>query len=1633
MTTAAPSGEGRRRLVRFGVPALLLLALFAIVLVAVHAAVDEALAQKYRDLAKSVDAKAMAATVRELSTHGSRVVGYPGEQYAGDYVKKEFVRLFGESNVREETFEATVPMDKGAKLSIGGKDYDIYSVWPNLIRTSQLPPEGLQGPLIYAGNAELGAFNGKDVKGSIVLTDFNSGLQWMNAPRLGAKAVIFIEPERTMRGEAEAKFVSIPLSIPRYYIKRSDAAALQALALGRKSAVAKLSAQMPWERKTARNFIGVLPGRSKDPKMAKQIIVVQAYYDAMSVVPALAPGAESACGMAGLLQTAQTFKDLGNERTIWFVATSGHFLGLQGIRELVDRHIDEWQVPGPFAKLFGGAPDPKDPIYLWVGLDLASQTRGIGIFYKGWFYNVREDTQNLFSDIARVARENNDKIAQVLGYDPKKYFADGVNPVDGKSWRNFIPGKPAFDSEAVGLAGGYGVTFASIDDARNLVDTPFDTADNVNIANLATQMRTFLCIFQHYVNDTNDQNADPKKQIPLYKTSQWTRMGLRSGFASVKGRVREYNPRKSLVPDDPVPDTLAVYPSQTVGAAPSVPGTKSFIGVRGFWIQYVSPSEEWAKLRATSDAAEKELNDAKASKDPARITQANAKVDVAETAEQKARETAAAFSFKGAPPKTTDNAKHSVAAYRLDPQTGELDYAPDKGTAGAEFPTEFEITTGEKEATVVVFPAVATAIYDLVDQQALRTLSDLTIYDGATNGEPRQFGYALPKPEPGISYVEDAAIIFARRGNEYDDTGAAAQSAQDSAASTNKLRQFKIKMGNGPANTRFLLINSTPQNPEGEGYVMGAGEGSDAINSSRSTSIIHTALAAAKDMWNLDEFRIRRLLDRNIKNDGVVKLHADAKTAIEKAEKALEAKDYESFDTWSRAAWGYESRAYPNVTKTQKDVVDGVIFYLALMIPFAYFAERLFFGFADLKRQLLAAGLIFVGIFFIFSQIHPAFKISLNAGIILLSFIMMALSVLVTVLLWQKFETQLKEQARENLGTHDKDAGAGSIVLAAFALGVSNMRRRIVRTTLTCVTLVLLTFTVLAFTSIVEDLRFNQVPAPGVPVYNGILLRDPNWNALQQVAYRQLEDEFGKVRTVAPRGWFLGTQPGEQTFLTLKRADREFGAKGAVGLSPQEAKVTHVDEALDAGRWFEPGDRLSLIIPRKIADALRITDEDVINSAAKVSFSGQDYTVIGILNQDKFKTITDLDQETLTPVDFVQMQQLQRQGKSDSSSGFQQYLHLDPDVIFFIPYQTLVNLGGDLRAVAISYGDDKDAVLKELKDNLMKRFDMNLYASYEEKNEKGVLEKKIDRFSSIGANSGQGFETVLIPILIAALIVLNTMLGSVYERIREIHTFSSIGLSPTNIGTLFMAEALVYAILGAVAGYVVGQGVAQFVAFAMPNSGLSLNFSSLSAVLSTLIIVAVVLLSTIFPANKAAEVATPAESRTWQIPDPEGDTWNIRLPFAVTGNQAKGVNGFLAEWFQSYEGYSVGDFITEGIYRETYDSEYGEAYRIGCKAWLAPFDLGVSQMIKLETVPTDLEDVYDLRLTLNRVSGDVSNWKRVNRRFLNTLRKQFLIWRTLSASERARYSEEMEQAAHEAVEGDAEDAAKATDQVETPA
>jgi hypothetical protein len=1592
----------------------------------------------YRKLSGAVNPANIADTVNTLASFGSRVAGYDGDARAAEYVERKF-RDIGLEAVRSGKFPVTVPVDRGAEITVGGVTKRVYGLWPNLVRTSQLPPNGLTGKLIYVGDGKLSNFNGKQVEDSIVLVDFNSRAEWLNAPRLGARAVVFIAPDTSMRGEAEAKFISIPISIPRFWLSRSDAPPILALTAGETAPDCTVKCEMPWESRTSSYVFGKITGT--DPKMREQVIAVQGYFDSISVVPALAPGAESACGIASLLEIARVFKANPPKRTMYFVATSAHFQALQGIREFLNEHIDAWVPPslaekavakenatttsvilGILLLLLGAwlisrlvVPDAatgrrmnagswvltvfvvaavvlnvvfymqprdqslrkRDTIYLWAGLDLSSQTRGVGIFYKGWFYDFREDIQGRFSDIARVCRENAEKIGNTLGFDSKKVFADGVNPVDGKNWRNHIPGKPAFDTEVVTMAQGNGVTFASVDDSRALVDTPFDTADRVNVANVAFQTKLLVCEFYHITRDTNEPGDVNAQRMPITEPSKWSRMALQGGFATLRGRLTIYNPRKSFIAfaDPLLAGSLAVIRNRT----------KSYMGVRGNMIQSVYDEE--------------------------RTNERNV------------------FEFRGVAPLTAfgGNAVTRVAAYHLDyrdevpeidaaagkptgrmipnADKGSINFAPDLGVTGAKFmPLDVQVTTARKEVSVILFRCVPTSIFDLVDQQSLRALVSITVLDGATDGEPRMYGYAIDPQDPWLvgSYVEDLAVIFSQPGT-----------------------RLKILMGAGPGATRLLLINPDSVKPEGRGYLVG-GDPSQAQDAelrgkvtldkfdpereiARGGAIYHTALHVARDIWRLDDFRIRRLAKYRIINEGINKLHDLGKQAIQRAEKAQAEKNWERFDAESRAAWGYASRAYPDVQRTAVDVVQGVLFYLALLIPFAYFMERLLWGSYDLKRQLSVAAVIFLLIFVVFSQVHPAFDITMNPVIVLLAFVMGALSCIVIGLIAGKFEEQLKQMNQQVSGVHRADIGRVSVALAAFNLGISNMRRRKARTVLTCITLVLLTFTVLSFTSVVQTMRFNQVPAPGKPRYNGLMIRTAMWDQLQEPAYRLLADEYGKRNAVAPRSWFFGTQLGEQSFLTIKRGNAQYDAKALVGLTPDEVRVTRPQEALIAGRWFRSGDVYSVILPDVIAASLRVEPEDV--GKATVSYAGVDYTVVGIFDIQRLKRVLDLDSEPLTPVDFILMQKLTRQGRGGGETGFREYTHLEPDSVFFVPYQTATNLGAELRSIGIDFGDAEKVT--ETLGPLMHRLGLNLYAGRIPSDPN--LKPSIERYSSIAATSSKGLELVFFPVLIAALIVLNTMLGSVFERVKEIHIFSSIGLAPSHIAMLFIAEALVYAILGSVAGYLLGQLATKVLVLTGAFQGLYLNFSSVSAVMTTMVVVGVVLLSTLYPARKAAEVATPAIDRTWRVPEPDGDEWSIPLPFSVTGEQATGLNSFLAEWFAAYEEYSIGDFVTQNVETEEQEVDLpieagavatgakGHVYRIRCMTWLAPFDLGVSQKVMIETCPTTMADVFEIRVVIHRESGDISNWKRVNRRFLNTLRKQFLIWRTLKQGDRERY------------------------------
>jgi hypothetical protein len=519
----------------------------------------------YTAISALVDQKALYNSVKTLSSFGSRVAGYPGNVKAEHFVASSLASILGPQAVTLEPFDVTVPFDSNqTNLVVEGHRFSVQPLWPNLVRTSTLPFGGLTGQIIYGGNGELSEFSGKELVGSIVLMNFSCGTNWLNPARLGAKAIIFIQPDLPQRGEAESKFVGISAAIPRFWISKTEAAQIETKALTQPNLVGTLNCLDQWQVKRVHNIVAVLPGT--DPVLKNQCIVVESYFDSMSVVPSISPGAENACSIASMLEIARIFKANPPKRTVVFVATNAHFLGLLGVRQYVDQHLDSWlPISGwdNFQHAAFKTPLPiRQQIWLWTSLDLSSRTSLVGSFYKGGFYNYREDVQGDFADIGRSFRDNAARIGQVLGFNPDDRFADGINPIGGKVWSNFLPGTFAFDGEVAALAGGKAITFATCNDARPLVDTPGDTIDQVNIANVAQQTQLLACEYWNLFNDTNDQNAVNQQlssgimPVPTYPS--WTRQGLRFGYTTLTGRVLRFDPRKNFVPNTPVPGSLAV-------------------------------------------------------------------------------------------------------------------------------------------------------------------------------------------------------------------------------------------------------------------------------------------------------------------------------------------------------------------------------------------------------------------------------------------------------------------------------------------------------------------------------------------------------------------------------------------------------------------------------------------------------------------------------------------------------------------------------------------------------------------------------------------------------------------------------------------------------------------------------------------------------------------------------------------------------------------------------------------------------------------------------------------------------------------------------------------------------------------
>ena len=1488
--------------------------------------VPQMVARQLRFVASATTVDVVREQIERFAGFGSRVTGYPGAERAYHYINNRF-RALGLRDVRTDTFEVAVPVDRSAaEVTVSGTQgryLPAYSLWPNGVRTSTVKPGGVSGPLIHAAGGSWEELDGQPVEGSIVLLDFGCGQQWLNAANLGAKAILFYDGGNVNREQAADKFLKVPVDIPRFWVESDTAELLlrriaEEAQKGRQPA-ANVRGRMDWDSVSAFNVYGWLPGadetmppgsRGEPQKWKDQVLVIQAYYDAMSVVPARAPGAENAAGITALLEIAEVLTQHRPDYSVLLLATSGHFEGLAGINDFLYRHSRR-------SDYFRERMDPEQVIDfdLMLSLDLSSHGDRTITFGNGTFYAPRWETDNYVKFMLTPYSKR-------LSLAVREIFADSLRHVEGvaprkRTWKNYMPVPLALASEAAAFVGQKALAVATANDARRWWDTPLDTPDRVDHDNLAKQIVTLAAMVLWAGKDAG--------------LLQPTKLELEDYGHSLAGNIYWFDRSVNFaVPKKPVPNALVTY--QQLGPN-SVGGVRSLIVDR---------------------------------------------------ADDKGR-----FHFDI----MRNRFSNTIKAYQLDDETGAITSAPDRGQEGDEtYPMEHPWGWWENEMLQVLFKCRPLSLFETVDSRYLSVLDHVTVLN-ERDGVPQSWGADFVEDQSlEEGKVSLAAVVYGKPGTRVK-----------ALLSTDVFGVPYLLSG---APKHWLREPLRAQDMDRELLQRAYGNGYPVENN----VLLRPAYLAAQDMWILDDARIKQLAHYGVRNDKFMRLHEDARQSLLDAAKHLEGRRFSAYMAAVRRAWGLETRGYPDIKSTADDTVYGVIFYFALLLPFSYFCERLCIGAADIRKQLLGAAAFFVGIFVLMGFIHPAFKLSSSPYVIFLAFVIFAIGSTTLIMLMVRFTRSVAEGKRAAAGVHEADIGRLSATAAAVSLGISNLRKRPLRTFLTVSTITILTFTAQAFTSVQTYLKFYQIPRTTEPAYEGALLRDRAWRGLQLSVLDYLRSAFGDEARVVPRAWYHSKKIGEREFIDLERteAGRRYVsfAYALMGVTPDES-VSGLDRQLvgSRSRWFGAGDENEdvCILPVSMAQIVGVDTSEA--GTATVSLMGRDWRVIGLIDGDRVDRLQDLDGEGLTPVDTVKeakkMEQMEGMDpRLQDTSSIETFSHLSANNVVFMPYQKVIDLNGRLHSVAITGFGDAGQLHSKVEE-FVTRVALPLFVG---------IDGEVRVFTSMGSASLAGVANVIVPMLIASLIVLNTMMGAVYERGREISVYSSVGLAPSHISSLFIAEALVYATLGAVLGYLLGQSITLYMARHDLMGGMFMNYSSLSAISSTVIVMATVVVSTIYPARQAAAMSVPDVTRKWKFPEPDGDDWHFDFPFTIGSADALGVCSYLHRVFSAYGEGSVGDFMTEevALHAEGTDDDGGDpAYRLELMVWLAPYDLGVSQRVTLRTTPSDdLEGVYRIEMEIHRISGDVASWKRLNTKFLGVLRKRFLVWRTVSDEVRAEYQAE---------------------------
>lgn len=1575
-------------------------------------------------------------------------------------MERKIAALFAASGFTNGEIRFTAPVFEPGEASItpaGGEPVRVWPLHPTLFRPGNLPTNDSAARVVYLGRGtydDLDAVRGEDLDGAVVLMEFDCGSAWQRLMRFGVRAFVFIGQADTAPVDRVEKIYRTEVATPRFYMSAEDGAALRRrMGAGRAIDARFRSEPSRWRDGILRDLWVFIPGR--DAELERDVCVLVAPLDASSVVPDLAEGGQSAANLQLLTDLLGRFRRERPVRSVLLAAVNAHTRRHQGERmlswhllapgnqvedvrnllasdiryqqliidtyrriNLADRAAAEEflislrtqedkstgrnvspkkpivsrakrdvnQIKTRLLRLQQASPPPADREAEAARLkaDLDTHVRILTLFNKVGIQTKLGDLTEV--EVGILAGYIRDIIAENETW-VRLNRRDLQLDVDNGAVRDALGGRPVNLVVSLDIDWSTDQIGFSAIDPLNEEDT-YGRRFGLNSVRLADAVAKRLGVGNPLADTMTGPSGLPQQYffyatdsaVGCFVTANNTpALSLRSVF-STGGRLFGPDDTVAKLPAARVERISAFVPElvramlddRAIMSSTDLPRArakakcwsiqlKTFefdqfsanvlpdIPVAGSLVLLYPPSLGAASVAGDSLACYSMMTDERASK--------------------------VFYGLKEA----SETALPSVA-FRLDPDFRRLEYVIDAGEA------QQKIDSNVKQMpslTVAMFPCKEIVVRERRDPSSIAfspiTASQYIVLEGAQNATPRRYGML---GAPGLSGKQVPAS-----------SGPMAVCVEE--PDRVKILTSGLRLG----------LRTSPEAPDGTGVLTTEELGPDFYR------------LAAADAAALNRHRLKGL--KGVANQLVDEFIRKGDAAQAEAESARAAGDHNGYLRGLSIALGAQVKAYQQISAVTNDMLKAIVFYMALLLPFCFFTQRLMFKTTKIEVQMGLFALLFVLTFILFRFIHPAFRVSRSPEAIFIGFVMGILGVFVIWILHGRFEGEMQYLFGALGGVDAAEIGYSAAGQEALMIGVHNMKRRRIRTTLTTATIVLVTFTMLAFSSISKRMNPTIIPIAKEAPYTGVFFQWPGSLCMDEATLTAVGDLFARdAARMTVRRWLLppkldwdSQSKQYHTFRVTTSAGRAAEVEAALGLSMADADFLGPMPVLPGGRYFSSDEADEALLPARTAAALGIGAGQV--GKVSLRFRGRDLLVVGLLDDDRFAAMQDLNQTPLLPIRRIQTLGWQQTEAAASAT-------VDPTVdqtgVFFAdlsallvtPVETARGLGAVPFSVSVQLKESLPVY--RAMEQLLAMADAKFFVASREPFAVGEGGQRMNPGGVYYIGSGYktsigGLARLIIPLLISSTIILNTMLGSVYERKSEISIYNAVGLNPTHIGIFFLAEAFVYSVIGSVGGYLIGQVTSLGLLKLGWVKDINLNFSSLGVVYVILFTIAVVLLSTLYPAVVASRAAVPSGKRKWSMPPHDGEKMHIVFPFIYQAALVPGIIAYIEEYFARFTEASIGEVIAafQGRRRER-DAQGREVYELDYDVALAPFDLGVTQRVSFRAAWDDVVQSHRIQMTIVRVSGQDSNWETTNKPFLEQLRKYLMHWRNLEPARRSQYA-----------------------------